>query len=235
MRAPRRATAPAARNATADDSRVVAVVPALPAPRQPLALNWDAMIDDVTAEPPPLSTPEIKEIVPAFIVSETARNFLDDLGCPSADIDACTCKADLDGLFDIWRYRPPKKMLAALKRKGCKDFSRITTKEVAKALLSKIKTDSPATPNQLEYIKVLQRRANINRPIPDGLSEAAASEMINTLIKTTPATDAQVAELRRLGVDQNIVRVFALSFTYLFFLLTLRFPISISAANDQIP
>ena len=238
MRAPRRSAAPAAQIATADDSRAIAAVPALPAPEEPKAIDWDALIDEVNAQPPPTSTPEIEEYIPSFVVSETARAWLEDLGCPSADINACTCRADLDGLFDIWKDRPPVRLIAALKRHGCTDFSRIPTKAVAKALLTRLKNTKPATPAQKEYINVLQRRANINKPIPEGLTEASASTMITTLIKTTPATVAQTNELRRLGVDEALVRpplFFSPVFHHLFILMTLHFPISIPDPYDQIP
>lgn len=206
---PTRRTARPAENVTADASQAIAVVPALPPSAEPQAVDWDALLDAVASgEPAANAETSVHDVyVPSFQVSENARDFLDDLGCPPADVDACMCKDDLDALFDIWRDKPPVSMLANLRRRGMTDLSRVTTKAIAQALLSRLKNDTPASKQQKDYIKVLQRRANINKAIPDDLSEAATSTMITTLIKNTPATDKQLAELRRLGgVDQQIVR-----------------------------
>ena len=209
----RRTSARSDKTKTVTASDAIEVAPTVPAVSASKEIDWGAYINSIVASAETVNEQKAAEetafFVRPFTVSFPAEAYLQDTGCPQGDIDACTCMDDVDALFAIYKDKATKSQMASLRKRGMSeaDIAKIKTKRVADAVLTKLKKDTPASAPQLDYIKVLYRRANITKPIPAGMCEEAASNLIIQLLNTTPATLAQLDELRRsrAGYDEKVV------------------------------
>ena len=148
--------------------------------------------------PPPVTRPRFQATV-------KQREFLIKLGCAAKDIDACTCKKDVDELFDIYKNIPTQLQIDYLTERGVVQIP--GKKDKAQAIVARLKKELPATVDQMDFIKILWRQHNKTTPVPDDLTEERASALITELKRTRPTSDAQRTQLRAFGLAEANVRI----------------------------
>lgn len=135
-----------------------------------------------------------------FIMPPLAEKCLEKLDCPRLEIDACASRADVDALFDKYVYCASDAQRQFLEDTGF-DPDEFNSRDVASALIRKIKTRLPATENQMRELARIYRRDNITGDTPVELTELSASALITDLNALRPPTAGQLEALRRRGVS----------------------------------
>ena len=147
---------------------------------------------------------EVLPLLPRpFSPSPRQRDYLLRLGCPEDLIDSCTSNDDVSRRIEQYKDRPTDNQMTFLASRGLSPSTPVRTKKAAHEIIDRIRRDTPATESQLEFIKILYVKHNINRPIPSDISEHDASQLITRLDDEKPITDAQTHLLRSLGVSQR--------------------------------
>ncbi|EEH50931.1 uncharacterized protein MICPUCDRAFT_54872 [Micromonas pusilla CCMP1545] len=180
--------------------------PTTPPESYPLVENLtpekSALVERILAKSPDFATRKRKERDVPFRVTDAARVTLERNNCPRAAIDACASKEDVEKLFDDYVYAITGPQAAFLKDFGI-DVSEVKTRDVASALIRKMKYKLPATEKQMREHARIYRRDNITGETPVGLTEAAASSLIHDLNNMLPITGLQRDSLMFNGLPDH--------------------------------
>ena len=76
------------------------------------------------------------------VASFKQRTFLRKLGCPDAEIDACSSSMDLDDLFKAYKNIPSQNQVNYLRDKGVTDLP--DTKNKASAIITRLRKECDA-------------------------------------------------------------------------------------------
>ena len=172
--------------------------PAQRAVDAPIAIDFDAdedMIESIMSSyvAPSTYTPLIAHGSSPATITETQHVLLRSMGAPEEEIRRASTQQDVDDLFDKYANRPTPAQIEYLRKRGVSDAEvfAIRNRDTATVLISRMKAASPATPEQVRYIRRIYARDKITTPIPPDLREGEASRLITQLKTERPTTFRQ--------------------------------------------
>jgi len=186
-----------------------------PAPKRFETLDVNTIVEQVAPEAAASIAQQaaatVSNLIPnaprKFQPTAGQRTLLKQLICPDHLVDDCADAADVHKLIKEHKRRPTDKQLLYLRGRGMTEQSpsKVTSKELASQMITRLRSDSPASANQMEYIATVHRESGRYDPIPTNLTDAAASDLIYKLKTEKPISDNQRHILRRYGVSEEVM------------------------------
>jgi hypothetical protein len=150
----------------------------------------------------PLTPPRRK-----FAPSAKQVDFLRKLGCPDAKIVACKSNKEVDDLFKAYKNIPTQWQIDWLRGKGVSVLPE--SKDAARAIITRLRKELPASDDQMDYIKVLWLQHQKTSPLPSNVTDFNASGLIGHLKRTRPITEGQRTQLRAFGMTEaEVIELF---------------------------